>query len=232
VSTVLAVIPARAGSRGVPGKNLRVVAGRPLIAWTIAAARNTPAIDRAIVSTDSSEIADVARAWGAEVPFLRPRELALDDTPGLDPVLHVLETLDRLEAYRPDFVMLLQPTSPLRTAADIESAIGFARAGADSVVSVSPVAQHPAWMKRVADGYLDDWSATDLQSTRQQLEPLFVLNGAIYLARTATLVARRSFYGERTRAYVMPPERSIDIDSPWDLHLADLALRFPFGATE
>lgn len=229
---VLAVITARAGSRGVPRKNICLVGGRPLIEWSIVAARHAESVGRVVVSTDSEEIAAIARRCGAEVPWLRPHEFARDETPGVDAVLHLVETLQRDDGYCPDFVMLLQPTSPLRTSADIDAAVSLATStGAGAVVSVSPVAQHPAWMKQVGpSGELLDQPSADVLAPRQQLPPMFILNGAIYLAVTTTLLARRSFYGEGTRAYVMPPERSLDVDTYWDLHLADLALRFPFSS--
>jgi N-acylneuraminate cytidylyltransferase/CMP-N,N'-diacetyllegionaminic acid synthase len=227
---VLAVITARGGSRGVPRKNICLVGGRPLIEWSIVAARQAESVGRVVVSTDSEEIAVIARGCGAEVPWLRPRELALDETPGIDPVLHLVETLQRDEGYEPDLVMLLQPTSPLRTAADIDAAVSLATStGAEAVISVCPVAQHPAWMKRIgARGELLDPPGADVLAPRQQLAPLFILNGAIYVTATPALLRTRSFYAADTRAYVMPPERSLDVDTAWDMHLADLALRFPF----
>jgi CMP-N,N'-diacetyllegionaminic acid synthase len=227
---VLAVITARAGSRGVPRKNIYLVGGRPLIEWSIVAAQHAESVQRVVVSTDSEEIAAIARRCGAEVPWLRPHELARDETPGVDPVLHLVETFQQDEGYRPDFVMLLQPTSPLRTSSDIDAAVSLATStGAEAVVSVCPVAQHPAWMKRIgARGELVDSPDAEVLAPRQQLPSMFILNGAIYLTATTTLLRTRSFYAADTRAYVMPPERSLDVDTPWDMHLADLALRFPF----
>ena len=133
---ILGLIPARGGSKALPHKNIRQFAGKPLIAWTIETALACPMLDRTIVSTDDPEIADVSRHWGAEVPFLRPAELARDDTPGIEPVLHAVRWLGENEGYRPDYVMVLQPTSPLRTTEDIEAAIQLARdRQADGVVS-------------------------------------------------------------------------------------------------
>lgn len=224
-----AIIPARGGSKGVPRKNLRLVAGKPLIAWTIEVARASAALNRIIVTTEDPEIAEVARHHGAEVPFMRPPELARDDTPGIEPVLHALRWLDDHEAYRPEMAMLLQPTSPLCAVEDIEAAINIAiTARADAVVSVSPVHQHPYWMKRVTeDGRLTDFLLSDHQipSRRQELPPLYAVNGAIYLADTRMLLERQTFYTDRTYAYVMPSERSLDIDTAWDLYLGDLVLR-------
>src|SRR5260370_5875896 len=149
----LALIPARSGSKGIPYKNIASVGGRPLIAWTIAAARAATRVNRIVVSTDDPDIAQVSEALGAEVPFLRPAEMAQDDTPGTVPLLHALGWLEEHEAYRPELVMLLQPTSPLRSSVDIEAAVELLRdRNADAVVSVTPVSHHPQWMKRVEDG--------------------------------------------------------------------------------
>jgi CMP-N-acetylneuraminic acid synthetase len=225
--SVLAVIPARGGSKGVPRKNVTLVGGKPLIAWTVEAAREARRVGRVVVSTDDAAIAEVARGCGAEVPALRPAALARDDTPGVEPAIHIVEWLDANEGYRPTAVVLLQPTSPLRTANDIDAAVGLMEArGASAVVGVTPATMHPAWMKRLAsDGALVDVPGlTQAETLRQHLDPLYVINGAIYLCAREVLVARRSFYAERTFAYVMPAERSLDIDSAWDMRVADLEL--------
>lgn len=224
----LGLVTARAGSKGVPGKNVAPVAGRPLLAWTLAAARAAPGIDRLIVSTDGEEIAAVARRWGGEVPFLRPAALARDDTPGIDPVLHAVDWLAEHEGYRPELVLLLQPTSPLRTAADVEAALALRTAkGADAVVAVTPVAHHPYWTHRLApDGQLHDFLTVDgVPDRRQDLPPAYAVNGALYLVRREVLLRERTLCPQRTFALVMPPERSLDVDTLWDLRLADLILR-------
>jgi CMP-N-acetylneuraminic acid synthetase len=226
--TVLAIIPARGGSKGVPNKNLAQVAGRPLIEWTIDAARRATSLGRVVVTTDAPSIADAARKSGAEVPFLRPSELAQDDSPGMAAILHAVAWLAEHERYHPDYVMCLQPTSPLRTARDIDAAVGLlAQHEADSVVSVTPVDQHPYWMKQMdADGRLRDFMVPDRPAIRRQDLPLvYALNGAIYLAGRTVLVDTASWYTTNTRGYVMPPERSLDLDTPWLMHLADLMLR-------
>jgi CMP-N,N'-diacetyllegionaminic acid synthase len=227
-ATVLAIIPARAGSRGIPQKNIALVAGKPLIAWTIAAAQATPGLHRVIITTNCEKIAAVGRQYGAEVPFLRPEPLALDDTPGIYPILHALRWLEEHEAYKPDYVMCLQPTSPLRNSVDISGAIDLAaEKKADAVVSVTPVLHHPAWVKRVDDsGRLQEFlppKGGDFQ--RQNLPPLYALNGAIYLARRQVLMEQETWYTSDTYAWLMPPERSLDVDTPWDLYLAELILR-------
>ncbi len=227
MNEVLAIVPARGGSRGIPNKNIALVGGQPLIYWTIAAARAAASIQRIVVSTDSPAIAEVARRCGAETPFLRPPELAQDDTPGLAPILHAIRWLAEHEGYRPEWVICLQPTSPLRTAGDIEAAVELARRKrADAVVSVAPLGHHPYWIKQVdEEGRLHDFLTGDHPSDRRQdAPPVYVLNGAIYLARRDVLLERETWYTGQTYACVMPLERSLDVDTPWDLHLADLIL--------
>jgi len=226
--TCLAMIMARGGSKGIPGKNLRIVAGKPLIAWTLEAALRCPLLGRVVVTTESFEIADTARSFGAEVPFMRPAELAQDDTPGIEPVLHAVRWLEAHENYKPDLVMLLQPTSPLRTAGDITAAVELlTEKSPDAVVSISPVDQHPYIMKVVeSDGRIRDYAQLDQPPDRRQDFPaLYALNGAIYLVRVDVLLERESFFTDMTYGLIMPRERSLDVDTPWDLYLADLILK-------
>jgi CMP-N-acetylneuraminic acid synthetase len=228
----LAIITARGGSKGLPGKNIKLMAGKPMIVWTIEAARQAQSVARVCVSTDDAAIASVSRDWGAEVPFLRPVELARDDTPGIAPVLHAVKWMEEHEGFRPDYVMLLQPTSPLRTAQDITSATELAESkGGDSVVSVSEVKHHPCWaMKIQEDGALSNFLGLDLAEVqrkyprRQDLPAAYAENGAIYLTQRSVLLETQSFYGRRLLGYVMPAERSLDIDSKWDFDLADSIL--------
>ncbi|HEX6987968.1 MAG TPA: acylneuraminate cytidylyltransferase family protein [Bacillota bacterium] len=224
---VLAIIPARGGSRSIPRKNLALLDGKPLIAHTIAVARSVPEIDRIVVSTDSPDIAAAARRCGAETPFLRPAELARDDTPGIDPLIHAVQWLAQHEGYRPDYVLCLQPTSPLRNVGDIRQALRVAaERDAEAVVSVVPVKHHPYWTRRIEpDGRLVDFLPDNPEvARRQDLPPAYALNGAVYLMRYDILMQRRTWQTDRTYALVMPPERSIDIDTPLDLDLAALLL--------
>lgn len=219
---VLAVVPARGGSKGLPRKNVLDLGGRPLIAWTLTAAQQATHIDRCVVSTDDTEIASVARAHGGEVPFMRPAELAGDHAATMDTVFHVL---DRLPGF--DFVVLLQPTSPLRSAADIEQTLErMIAAGAPACVSVTEPAKSPYWSYRIdAHGRLVP--LTDPAYTRvrrQDLPPAYVLNGAVYAARVDWLREQGSFLHPDTLAYPMPAERSLDIDTALDLRLAELLL--------
>jgi N-acylneuraminate cytidylyltransferase/CMP-N,N'-diacetyllegionaminic acid synthase len=207
---------------------LFLVGGRPLLWWTVKSAHESKRLSRVIVSTDSLEIAEAARALAAEVPFMRPQRLAGDETPGIDVIVHALEWLSNTEGYEPDLVMVLQPTSPLRTADHIDGAIELLLAkNAPAVVSVTEVQYHPYWMKRVnGERVMSDFMTLDAPCVRRQdLPVLYAINGAMYLARRATLLAQRTFFPEGTRAFIMPQSSSLDIDTPWDAHLADLILR-------
>ena len=225
----VAVVTARGGSKSIPQKNIAPVAGKPLIAWTIEAARESRALDRLVVSTDNEQIADVARAWGAEVPFLRPAELAQDDSSHIDVVVHAIQWIEEHNGICPDYILLLQPTSPLRSSEDIDSAIDIAKKhNAVAVVSVSETHDHPYLTKRILDDQTlaDFVSAEDIPYLRRQaLPPAYALNGAIYINRRLSLLDERTFLPKGTYAYVMPRERSLDIDTPWDLYLADMILK-------
>ncbi len=220
---VLALIPARGGSKGLPGKNIRLLHGKPLIGWSIDAARAARYVSRVVVSSEDAGILEVARVQGAQIPFVRPAELARDETPGMDVVLHAL---DQLPDY--EWVVLLQPTSPLRLAADIDAAIECCLStGAPACVSVCESAASPWWMFRLDDGGRMHSFLPKEQRTvrRQDLPELYALNGAIYVARTAWLRETRSFLSDDTVAYVMPTERSVDIDTLFDFQLAECLLR-------
>jgi CMP-N,N'-diacetyllegionaminic acid synthase len=224
---ILAVVPARGGSKGIPLKNIAPLAGRPLIAYTLAAAQAAQSIERVVVSTDNAEIAKVCRDLGSEV-LIRPAELANDHATTRAVLLHVLETLAAGD-YHPDAVMTLQPTSPLRTASHIdESAATFAAdSQADSLVSCVPVPHlhHPySVMRRTGDGYLEPFVDAPQPTRRQDKEPAFARNGAaIYITRTSKL--SEYIYGGRLIPYIMDDEVSLDIDAPEDLVEAERRLR-------
>jgi len=219
---VLGLIPARGGSKGIPRKNIRTIAGRPLIAWTIETALKSSRLASVVVSTDDQEISEVARRHGAQVPFMRPSELAQDDTPGVDPVLHALDLLPEFDA-----VLLMQPTSPLRSVGDIDGSIRLAeQTGAGCVVSVAQPSQHPYWMYLLdPEQYLQPFVAAKHVTRRQDLPPIYAANGALYFARREWLQSRRTFIAADTVGYVMPAERSVDLDSPLDWKLAELLLK-------
>lgn len=211
--TLLALIPARGGSKGIPRKNIRSFCGKPLLQWSIEAALESPYVDLVVVSTDDVEIAEIARANGAEVPFLRPAHLATDTAPGIATALHALDQLPLVND-----ILLLQPTSPLRKSFDINAIIEMRHiAGRESAVSLSLSSKHPAWMYSLAeDKRLTRLLVTDGADCRQQLPPTYVLNGALYLATRDFLFTQKSFISEETIGYVMPEHRSVDIDTPMD----------------
>jgi CMP-N,N'-diacetyllegionaminic acid synthase len=218
----LALIPARGGSKGIPRKNIKQIAGKPLIAWTIEAALRSSLLDIVVVSTDDPEIAEVARQAGAQVPFIRPSILAQDDTPGIDAVLHAL---DQLPQY--DSVLLLQPTSPLRTTEDIDACLHLAfERNAQSVVSVSEPETHPYWTYRLTKSQtLEPMIDAVPVARRQDLPTVMALNGAMYFADVKWLRSSGGFMGPETLAYVMTRERSIDLDTALDWKLAELLLK-------
>ena len=230
---VLGVITARGGSKGIPGKNLKLLAGKPLLAYTIDTARRSGALDRVILSTEDEAIATAGRDLGCDVPFIRPMDLAQDDTPHLPVIQHATRWMQERINYQPDAVMVLQPTSPLRTAEDIGAAVALLdNSDADSVLSVNevPVHSHPMRTLRLdATGHAVLFVSGDPVRTRinrrQDLPPAWVMNGAIYACRTRVLFdAEPSLYGHRVVAYRMPANRSISIDDLEDWHAAERAL--------
>jgi CMP-N,N'-diacetyllegionaminic acid synthase len=210
---VLAVIPARAGSKGLPGKNLRSLGGRPLLGWTIDAARSAVSVDRVVVSTESDEIASVANDLGAEV-LRRPDDLATDESSAAAVLRHALLAL----SDPADLVAYLQPTSPLRTSEDIDACLDLATAsGERGVASVKPAADAPEWMFRVGpDGALKRILASAMPLRRQELEPAYLLNGAVYVCPVMNFLDAGVLVDEETAAYVMPVDRSVDIDDESD----------------
>lgn len=219
---VLALIPARGGSKGIPGKNIIPLAGKPLLGWTVEAAQACAAIDEIVLSTDDEAIAETGRRLGASVPFMRSASLATDEASTMDVVF---DALDRLPGF--DVVVLLQPTSPLRTAADIDACLALLDS-ALACVSVRPAGDHPYLTFRVDDQHqlVPFASVPEGQSLRRQdLPGAWCLNGAVYVADIPWLRAQRSFISALTVAYAMPAERSMDIDTPADLRAAEDVLR-------
>lgn len=218
---VLGLIPARGGSKGIPRKNIKHIAGKPLIAWTIETALKSRQLAAVVVTTDDEEIAQVSRKHGAQVPFMRPGELAGDDTSGVDPVLHALRMLP---AY--DAVLLMQPTSPLRNEEDVVQCLGLAETrNAPCVVSVCNAETHPHWMFTLDAQLCLRPLVIDAQvEQRQHLPQVYAPNGALYFARTEWLKHTGRFMTSETVAYVMPHDRSVDIDTTLDWKLAELLL--------
>lgn len=225
---VLGLVTARGGSKGLPGKNIKMLCGKPLIAWTIDAARAAKSLDAVVVSTDSEEIAAVARAHGAEVPFLRPPELASDGASSVDVVEHAVKHL--AAAGRPfDLLVLLEPTSPLREASDIDAALAqMIEAKADAIVSVCRAETvHPAFMFKQGNlGRLESALPGGFKVVRRQdLEPMFFLEGTIYASRIETLLATRTFCQTNALGYEVPKWKSPEIDDLVDFMHVEAIMR-------
>lgn len=224
---MLAIIPARSGSKGVPKKNIKELAGAPLISYTIKAAKKSEFITRIIVSTDSEEIADVATKYGAEVPFLRPAELATDDAKAIDVYLYTIERLNLENDEQINEFLVLLPTSPLRNYMDIDQAIKiFKKKNADSVISVTETEYPPQWIKRISEkGILEDYIQGLNNLNRQEYEKTYIPNGAIYIFKYNVLKKEYNYYTDKTYPYIMPNIRSIDIDTPLDFMIAEYLIK-------
>jgi CMP-N,N'-diacetyllegionaminic acid synthase len=220
---VLGVIPARGGSKGIPTKNLAPLCGRPLLAYTADAVNGSRKLTRTIVSTDDERIADYARSLGLEVPFIRPSSLAADDVPMLPVLQHAISAM-RASGFKPDMVVLLQPTSPLRRGQDIDAAIDWLqRVRGDSVVSVVEVPHqfNPTSVMRVDEGLLKPFLDGPSATRRQDKPKLFARNGPAVLAVHTHVIDGGSLYGDEVWPLLMTAEDSLDIDTPWDLRLAE-----------
>ena len=222
--TVLAIIPARGGSKGLPRKNILPLCGKPLIAWTIHAAKKSRYIDRCIVSTDDLEIAGLAEAFDGDVPFIRPSVYAADDSASSDVILHAIDVLP--EKY--DLIVLLQPTSPLRSEVDIDGAIEYYfETRAESIVSVTEQNHPIEWSFSSNDMKIPLKNIIELNSgkRRQDYNKMYKLNGAIYMSGTNTYEKLKSFYSDNTAIYSMDTNNSVDIDTELDFKLAELLIK-------
>lgn len=211
----------------MPKKNIKELAGAPLISYTIKAAKKSEFITRVIVSTDSEEIADVARKYGAEVPFLRPAELATDDAKAIDVYLYTIERLNLENDEQINEFLVLLPTSPLRNYMDIDQAIKiFKKKNADSVISVTETEYPPQWIKRISEkGILEDYIQGLNNLNRQEYEKTYIPNGAIYIFKYNVLKKEYNYYTDKTYPYIMPNIRSIDIDTPLDFMIAEYLIK-------
>lgn len=225
----IAIIPARSGSKRLPGKNLLEIAGKPLIAWTIEAAIDSAMFERIIVSTDSREIADAAIEAGAEAPFLRPAELSTDNTSTADVINHLLiqQELGNNNLY--SHFVLLQPTSPLRSASNIDEAVELLeKKGADAVISVCRTEHSPLWSNTLpADMSMSNFINSEIQKTpSQDLPEYYRLNGALYICSIKRFIEEGSlFLKDNIYAYPMSRKDSIDIDDDVDFELAEIYLK-------
>jgi CMP-N,N'-diacetyllegionaminic acid synthase len=220
--SIIAIIPARGGSKGLSRKNVRILNGKPLIYYTIEVALGTKPIDRVIVSTEDDEIANISRNYGAEV-IARPISLALDNTPSLPVFQHVIKYLEDNEQYDPDIIIILQPTSPLRTVCDVEGALNkYLESRCDSMVSVCRAEHPPYLMFTIEDNKMKPIIQNREKITRRQDAPIvYRLNGAIYIAKKDFIMSENKIMDENTIAFEMPVERSVDIDNQIDLEFAE-----------
>ena len=218
---LVALIPARSGSKGIKNKNIKLFCGKPLIQWSIEAALKTSFVDRVIVSTDSKDYADLALNLGAEVPFIRPSKYAQDDSPSIDMILHALDHIPEAKD-----ILLLQPTSPLRDHKDIESIYSFWNSKPNlSVVSISKSKMHPSWMFELnKDLTINSFTKEIKAFRRQDLPDIYLINGSMYLATRDFLIKEKSFISPDTLGFIMPKEKSIDIDDEKDWIYAEAVM--------
>lgn len=225
---ILGIIVARGGSKSIPRKNIKLFAGKPLIAWSIEVGLKSNVLDRLIVSTDDQEIADISKNFGAEIPFIRPKELALDTTPTLPVLQHAVSFLKE-SGYSSDYVLLMEPTSPCRQPFHLQEAVRILeKTSADSIVALGEVPKHfsPAWQFNLnQDNKIELCNGKNIKNIirrRQELPVTYFRNGAFYIFKTKLLFAvEPSLYGEDVRGYVIDSEYSADIDSPEDWEVAE-----------
>jgi len=225
---VIAIIPARGGSKGLPGKNIKKMNDKPLIWYTINSAKKSKFVDKIIVSTDDNEVAKISKKYDAEIPFMRPKELARDDSLAIDNYIYTIDRLNKEFNYGIVEFVVLQPTSPLRTSLDIDNAIQiFEEKKADSVISVSEAIHPPIWSKRIDEkGILRNYFDIRIgNKNRQEIEKIYMPNGAIFVFKFSLLKEKYSYYSDKTYPYIIPLERSIDIDSKLDFEFAEYLMK-------
>ena len=224
---VYGLITARGGSKGIPHKNIYPLNGKPLIAYTIEAALKSKYVDRLIVSTDDKKIAEVSKNFNAEVPFIRPDSLSGDLASSASVIEHAI-TYFANENKSPDLIILLQPTSPLRETYDIDDALEtFIKSDAESLISVCKTEQSPYWFKKFNnEGFISDFIPQPSTYIRRQDTPdLYILNGAIYILNTKSFLSSKIILGDKSLPYIMPKERSVDIDTMLDIDFAEFLLK-------
>jgi N-acylneuraminate cytidylyltransferase len=221
---ILAIIPARAGSKRLPGKNTKSLAGKPLIQWTMEAAKNSKLLAEVIVSTDDESIVELAKKIDIKVPFLRPKHLAQDESTTIDVIKHAIGFFEK-QGKHFDYIMLLQPTSPLRTSCHIDEAINLLKdKNADAIISVCPTEHSPLWSNTLDEGgKMDLFISSDIKNTRSQDLPVYYrLNGAIYITKIKRLLDENTmFIKDNIFAYKMTTKSSVDIDECIDFTLAE-----------
>ena len=227
---ILAIIPARGGSKSVPKKNIRNLNGKPLIAYTIEAAKRIEnEFHKIVVSTDDEEIAEVSKHYGADVPFVRPSNLAEDKTPTYPVLQHAVNFVEKDDGINIDLIMLLQPTAPFRTTEDMLNCLNLRQtSNTDSVISVVQVfSYHPILMKKIENNRLTHFSIEEKEGTPRQLyePPAYMRNGAIYITKRNNLIEQNSIWGNSITPYVMPQERSYNIDDEIDFITSEMMMK-------
>jgi CMP-N-acetylneuraminic acid synthetase len=234
MSNVLAIIQARGGSKGIPRKNIKELLGKPLIAWTIEAARAARLVTRVIVSTDDVEIAEVAKEWGAEVPFLRPAELASDEAKSIGLLTHALNWLSTNENYQTDIVVQLKPTNPLRRAETIDRCVELYKSspGIDAVITVVKAPIHPLKTWKFDGEFLTPFVPEDVfgikeasKTPRQKLPEAFGNNSCVHVINPKTILEKQSSIGTKVKGVILTREESINIDDPIDFLVAEILMR-------
>ena len=224
---ILAIIPARGGSKRIPRKNIKLLNGKPLISYAISATKKSKYIDRIIVSTDDKKIARVAKKCGAEVPFMRPAELASDTASALPVIQHAVQYFEDEKKFKPDLIVIIQPTSPLVIAEDIDGTIEkIVTTGTNSCFSASKISQRPEWMYLLNNKKpMLFLNKSSLKARSQDLPELGIINGAVYVMTHNTIMKRNKIIDENTSIYLMPRERTVDIDELFDFQLAEFLMK-------
>ena len=227
--TFLAIIPARGGSKGLLGKNIKELCGKPLIAWSIETGLKSKYIDEVVVSTDYQEIADIAKKYGATVPFLRPDYLASDTATSFDAVKHTIDFYKDELGKEFDYIILLEPTSPLREVDDIDSSIEYLlNSKADSIVGISKTEdQNPAFLiEKDTNNYLIGYENKDMKVLRRQdINDVYFFEGTIYVSKIDTLLKKKTFYHETTIGYEVPKYKSLEIDDLDDFIMVEAMMK-------
>ena len=230
---ILGVIPARGGSKGVPGKNIRPLNGHPLISYAIKSGIESSMITDVVVTTDSEEIRSIALKYGGQAPFLRPAELATDTALAVPTIQHAVLEMEKIKGFKYDYIIMLQPTSPLKTAQDLDKALQklISTPEADGIISVIDVDNnHPMKMKKFLSrdgefGHVVDYEKPPFENCpRQLLPPVYIVNGALYATKRDVFIHKHTFTGAHCLGYEMPPERSVNIDTEYDFLIAELIM--------
>lgn len=229
--TFLAIIPARSGSKGLPNKNIKNLCGKPLIAWSIESAKQSKYLDEIMLSTDSEKIAKIAREFGANTPFLRPLNLAQDTTSTFEVVKHTIDFYKNELKKEFDFIVLLEPTSPLREVCDIDNAVKLLldNSKAEAIVGICKTqGQNPVFLVNMAEnGFISGYANENMKVIRRQdIKDVYFFEGTIYISKTDTLLEKKTFYHKKTLGYEVPKFKSLEIDDIYDFVMVEALMKF------